>query len=264
MSAALCFNDWKEPMARPNCTRMLAKSTADLRKSLCTAHHLVGKADRGDVERLLQRAARRTLIAQQLRLDAAKRKPRQFARLIRGFEAPTLQPRGVPAHDKEGKPIRRLGSGRRARTTIRFAECPSRTKLFTPSSLYFPPTRVAVVATPPGVPSPVLFREGEGCDRLAGGNIRQQSPLLLVGAGFQDGSRGQHRRSKIRCAEQRASHFLDRDRQLADAKALASVGLGNVDRGEPEVPAQTAPNLGVAPLVRGHQPTDLARRRPIL
>ena len=128
----------------------------------------------------------------------------------------------------------------------------------------FIPSRCCRRGNTADIPLPVLFREGECCNRLSGRNFRQQSLLLLVRAGFQNGCRGQNRRSEIRRAEEGASHLLDRNRQLADAEPLTSVGLGNVDTRKPEVSAQTLPNLGVTALLGRHQSPDLGRRRPVM
>ena len=68
------------------------------------------------------------------------------------------------------------------------------------------------------------------CGRLAGGDARQQRPLFRLGAAIHDGAGGQHRRRKIRCAEQSAPHLLQHNTLIAKAEPVATISFENADR----------------------------------
>ena len=57
----------------------------------------------------------------------------------------------------------------------------------------------------------------------------QQRLLLLLGAGIQDRGGRQHGGREERRAQQVAAHLLQHDAELAEAEALAAIGLGDVD-----------------------------------
>ena len=76
------------------------------------------------------------------------------------------------------------------------------------------------------------------------GEAGQQRLLLLLRAGVEDRGRGQRGREEWR-AQQVAAHLLQHDAELAEAEALAAIGLGDVDAGEAELLVQLLPALAV-------------------
>jgi len=114
-----------------------------------------------------------------------------------------------------------------------------------------------------GVPAPVVLDPGNGRGRLAGSDARQQRLLFRLGAGIDDGARGQHRRRKIGCAEQGAPHLLQDNALIAKAKPVASIGFGNADRCQAERGVDRAPAVAFVALIGFHQSPHFLRRRTV-
>ena len=102
---------------------------------------------------------------------------------------------------------------------------------------------------PFGVPAPVVLDPGKGRARLAGSDARQQRLLFRLSARIHDGAGGQHRRRKIRRAEQGAPHLLQHNALIAKAKPVAAIGLGNADRCQADRGVDRAPAIAFVALI---------------
>src|SRR5262249_48666512 len=78
-----------------------------------------------------------------------------------------------------------------------------------------------------------------------------------------DGTSGQHRRRKIRCAEQGAPHLLQNDALIAKTEPIATIGLGNADRGQAERGVDRAPARAFVAMIGFHQSPYFLRRRTV-
>ena len=111
------------------------------------------------------------------------------------------------------------------------------------------------------VPLAVGLGEGEGGDRLAGGDAGEVLLLGGVVAGVEQGAGGEHRGAEVRGAQQGPAHLLEHDGELHEGEALAAELLGDDQALQPELVGHLAPHGGVVALVGVHQATDLGLGR---
>ncbi len=257
MSAHLCLMAWNEPIGRPNCTRSLAYCTAVSSTFWAPPTCSAARATAA-------RSSTRSRVAQpspSVPMSVAGVPASSILACLRVWSMVARFVR-VTAGIGRGRPRRcDTPASVRAATRSRLATLPSSTNILVP-------VIVAAVAGLGGggldaalVPLAVGLGEGEGGDRLAGGDAGEVLLLGGVVAGVQQGAGGQDDGGEVGGAQQRPAHLLEDHGELDEGEALAAELLGDDQALEAELVGHLAPDGVVVALVGVHEAADLGLGR---